>query len=412
MPGRDPQPAIIGAGAAGLMAALWAARAGARPVLYESRRDGGRKILISGGGRCNILPSQLDPSQYTTGSSPHSLRKMLLRWPLPAQRAFFDDELGLDLQLEPGTGKLFPASNSARMVRDLLRAAAEAAGARFVGEHRLVDLRPGPGGGWALRFDGQPEQHHPAVVLATGGLSVPKTGSDGLGLQLSARLGHELIPTYAALTPLLGGGPAEHSLSGLSLEVEIDAGGAGRSRGGFLFTHGGFSGPAVLDISHHAVRALDAGQPVPPLCVHWPAGHEWGPQLENPGSRSARALARLALPQRLADYLVDNAAVDPERRFAELPRPQRERLSAQLQGWPLPVRGHEGYRKAEVTGGGVALAEVDPKDLQSRRQPGLFLCGELLDAFGPIGGYNFAWAWSTGRTAGEGIAAFTRELEA
>ncbi|MGH7507239.1 MAG: NAD(P)/FAD-dependent oxidoreductase, partial [Longimicrobiales bacterium] len=193
---------VIGAGAAGTMAALFAADAGGAVLLLETTRDGGRKILISGGGRCNVLPSRAQPSQFTTASSPNTLRRMLRSWPFDEQRRFFEDTLGIALALEPETGKLFPVSNRARAVRDTLYAAVRDRGARIRFESRVTELRPpSDDASWRVRLAGESIEAA-AVILATGGLSVPNTGSDGAGLRFARRLGHTIHDTYPALTPL------------------------------------------------------------------------------------------------------------------------------------------------------------------------------------------------------------------
>ena len=406
---KDLPIAIVGGGAAGLLAAIFAAdaslRSGRRVLLLERTRDGGRKILVSGGGRCNVLPSRLDPARFVTDSSPNTLRKMLLSWPLAEQRRFFQDEAGISLALEPETGKLFPISNSSRQVRDNLYALAVRRGVEIRFDTLVEDLAPNPDGSWSVRLrDGQIEAA--AVILATGGLSMPGTGSDGTGFEIVRRLGHTVHPTYPALTPLTAEPPRHAALAGISLEVTITAPGPGRgfqTQGGFLFTHRGYSGPSVLDISHLAVRSRLAGGPPQPLLVQWMEmdSGAWDQALRE-GSGTVIGLLRRHLPDRLADALLAEAGIDPPRPLHQLRRDERVRLVELLARAPLPWTGDEGYRKAEVTGGGVALSEVDPRTLESRLRPGLFLCGEILDAFGPIGGYNFAWAWATGRAAGLG----------
>jgi predicted Rossmann fold flavoprotein len=197
----------------------------------------------------------------------------------------------------------------------------------------------------------------------------------------------------------------------VSLNVTITATGSGRSAtstGGFLFTHRGYSGPAVLDVSHVAVRSR-AGPAPARLCVRWtPLGKdEWESALRPRGSGTVAGALRAVLPDRLAAALLGRASVEAGRPLAGLRRDERLRLIETLVREALPWTGDEGYRKAEVTGGGVSLSEVDAGTMESRRHPGLFLCGELLDAFGPIGGYNFLWAWATGRAAGLGAARAT-----
>ena len=248
-----------------------------------------------------------------------------------------------------------------------------------------------------------------AVIVATGGLSVPSTGSTGFGLELALSLGHTVNPTYPALTPLTADPPVHASLAGVSLVVSLSTRLGGRwltSRGGFLFTHKGYSGPAVLDLSHVAVRSRLSGGERPSILVRWAEaeGPLWDTRLQQRSPKAVLSLLRESLPSRLAERLLTEAGIEAERQLAQLSRPERKVLVDHLVRYRLPWTGDEGYKKAEVTGGGVALGEIDPVTLESRRHPGLFFCGEVLDAFGPIGGYNFAWAWATGRAAGLGAA--------
>ncbi|MFL6196588.1 MAG: NAD(P)/FAD-dependent oxidoreductase [Thermoanaerobaculia bacterium] len=400
---------ILGAGAAGLLAAIFAAEGERRVLLLERTRDGGRKILVSGGGRCNILPSAVDPSRFVTDSSPNTLRKILSSWPLADQKGFFEQEAGIPLALEAETGKLFPASNSARQVRDQLLALARRRGVEIRFDAFVSDLEPPrEGRPWTVRLTDGEAIPAAAVVVATGGLSLPGTGSDGAGLDILRRLGHTVHEAYPALTPLTLDPPRYATLAGISRTVTLRAPGPKRTfttHGGFLFTHRGYSGPAVLDISHLAVRSRLAGGPLQPIRAQWteldPAA--WDRLLQE-GSGTVMGLLRRHLPDRLSEALLEDAGVEGSRALAQLRREERRRLVEALADHPLPWNGDEGYRKAEVTGGGVALSEIDPRTMESRRLPGLFLCGEILDAFGPIGGYNFLWAWATGRAAGLGIA--------
>ena len=400
---------IIGAGAAGTMAAIFAARAGADTLLLESTRDGGRKILISGGGRCNVLPSHLDGTRFVTDSSPNVLRRILRSWSLADQVAFFQSDVGIPLVVEPESKKLFPVSNKARDVRDGLLSLASRSGARLRFDARVTGVAPEAGGGWRVVVDGGAPVVSDAVIIATGGLSVPNTGSDGFGLRLAGQLGHTVHPTYAALTPLTADPPPFAALSGISLVASLTARSATRiasATGGFLFTHRGYSGPAVLDVSHVAVRSRADESSAATVRVQWSTrgDDEWTAALKANGTRSVLGAIRDELPDRLAAALIAVAGVDPARTLAELKRDERQRLLDVLVRAVLPWSGDEGYKKAEVTGGGVSLADIDSRTMESRHVPGLFLCGEVLDAFGPIGGYNFLWAWVTGRAAGRGAA--------
>jgi len=393
---------IAGAGAAGLMAAVFAAGRGRRVIVVETTTDGGRKIVISGGGRCNILPRALEPDRFVSDSPRPLVRRLLRSWPLDHQKAFFERDLNLPLAFEAESGKYFPASNRARDVRDGLVALAIRRGVEFQFETKLVELVRTDDTWTATTSRGRIEAS--AVILASGGRSVPSTGSDGAGLDLAARIGHTIRATYPALTPLICDPPVHGSLSGISLTVRLRARWQGReaeTTGGFLFTHHGYSGPAVLDMSHLAVRSRLAGGERAVLRVRWCDldAAQWTDALQAGTGLVVSVVAR-HLPARLAERLVVESGIPSDRRTADLRRDERTSLVDRLTSYELPWTSDEGYKKAEVTGGGVALAEVDHRTMQSRVAPGVFLCGEILDAFGPIGGHNFAWAWATGRLAG------------
>lgn len=403
--------AVIGGGAAGLVAAAFAAGGGADVLLIERTADGGRKILISGGGRCNVLPSVPAPERFVTDSPAHLLRGMLRAWPLHEQRAFFEHDLGIPLALEAESGKLFPRSNRAKDIRDGLVAFAGGRGVRMQFGTSVSAILPGQAG-FTLDTSKGPI-HASRVVLATGGLSVPMTGSDGTGLRIATTLGHRMIDTYPALTPLLGTG--HDSLSGVSLNVRLRSKNGKRvteTSGGFLFTHRGYSGPSVLDISHVVTRPGSnvasgfsqsnvASAFRRTIKAQWSdlAAAAWEQEFDVPSALVSTVMAK-HVPARLAEQLMLEAGVPTDRRTSALRRTERLALIERLTSYELPITGDEGYKKAEVTGGGVALDEVEPRTLESRRCPGLYFCGEILDAFGPIGGHNFAWAWATGRAAG------------
>jgi hypothetical protein len=390
------------------MAAIFAAAAGAETFLLERTRDGGRKILISGGGRCNILPARVDERRFVTDSSPNTLRKILRSWPLSEQIAFFERELGLTLVEEAESAKLFPASNRARDVRDGLLSLAAQRGARFLPETTVTGLIP-KAGGWTVQREGGAPLSVDRVIVASGGLSVPNTGSDGRGLAWLASLGHTIHPLYPALTPVVMDPAPFGDLAGISLPVTItarDTTRAATATGGFLFTHHGYSGPSVLDVSHVIARSRLEGDGGARLSVRWTGLDDaaWEAALKPEGTRTVGGVLRRELPDRLAEALGGAARVPPSRSLAQLSREERLRLIEMLVRGDLPWSGDDGFKKAEVTGGGVSLAEIDPRTLESRRHSGLFLCGEVLDAFGPIGGYNFLWAWATGRAAGRAAA--------
>lgn len=430
--------AILGGGAAGLLAAIRAAEAGAPGVVVlEAAPQPGRKILVSGGGRCNVLPMEEARERFVSAAPPRVVGRYLARVPLEEQRAFFEDLLGGLLREEAETRKLFPPSNRAKDVRDALVARAVAAGAAIRTGSAVRELGR-TDDGFAIRLAEGPDVAVRRVILATGGLSVLGGGADGGGFAWAASLGHTLVPTYPALVPLTGEAPAHHALAGVSANARVTARNVATSEragseGGFLFTHRGWSGPSVLDVSHVVEKAARAGARAEvKVCFGF------GEEGKREEKISANGPVRTATPKRATDpsgvatawdealrlgarsgasvsfflrrsssslsdrllhlILAESGVVDQP--LARLTREARRRVAGTLAAFPLPATGTEGWRTAEVTGGGVALDEVDPGSGKSRVVPGLWLAGEVLDAFGPIGGFNFQWAWGTGWTAG------------
>lgn len=404
---------IVGGGAAGLLAAASAAarlrEAGsdAAVVVLEAAREPGRKILVSGGGHCNVLPAREARARFVSSSPRRLVDRFLDRFPLAAQKAFFEELLGAPLREAPESAKLYPPSNRARDVRDALAAHARSAGAEVRASMPVREVSRHEEGGFDVRLDADSlSASH--VVLATGGLSVLAGGADAAGFEWAAFLGHAIRPLCPALVPLTGSSPAHVALSGVSFEATVTAVSGDESvttRGGFLFTHKGWSGPAVLDVSHVASRALAAGRPCAVTVSFGGSAEEWDAALRpGPGTGSVLGVLRRALPDRVCALVLAEAGVAPAEPLHRLTREARREVVRALSALPLPVDGTEGYRTAEVTAGGVALEEVDPGSGASRLVPGLFLAGEILDATGPIGGFNFQWAWATGKTAGEGAA--------
>lgn len=401
----DADVLILGAGAAGLTAAIFAAQGGSNVLVLEKAPTAGRKILMSGGTRCNVLPVEVDVRDFVTSSSPNLLNKVFKSWSLDACHRWFTDEIGLEMVTEDASNKWFPASNSAKEVRDLLVDAAIHAGARFRYNSGAERIEQKQDGQWMVTtFDGT-TYVAPKIILATGGLSVPTTGTDGDGHRMLQSLGQELVPTYPALTPLTGEHPGHDNLAGLSLEVGLRVTDHGKhvgasNRRGFLFTHRGYSGPAVLDVSHWVVK-----DPAVQLEVDWlAAGAEWWEEQLGPSKTHVYTRVREFLPERLARAIMDESGIPTLRNLAELGKADRKRLVNLLCRYPLHPKGHEGYKKAEVTGGGVRLEDIDTATMQHRHLPGLFVSGEIVDVFGRIGGFNFYWAWVSGRLAGRSIA--------
>jgi len=396
--------AVIGGGPSGLTAAHRAARGGARTVLVDRKAQPGRKIVLSGGGRCNVLPVAVDPDAYVTDSSMNSLRKILRSWPLEEVRAFLERDVDLRLRDETETGKVFPASGGGREVLERLLALVRRSGAELRTDRTIRAIVPGAP--HRLCIEGGGEILANRVVLATGGCSYPETGSDGLGLEIARALGHTVVEPYPALVALRGTSAAHRELAGLSLQVALSVEGAKpvRSAGGFLFTHRGYSGPVVMNAGHLAARTRRDGRRLA-IAVSWgdrPAD-EWTERLV-PSTRTVRGVLRDVLPDRLvACLLTELGLVDAK--TSTLMKTERFRLIEALTAYRLPWTSVGGFGEAEVTGGGVHLPDVDPRTLESRIVPGVHFCGEMLDAFGPIGGTNFLWAFVTGKVAGDGAAA-------
>jgi predicted Rossmann fold flavoprotein len=415
----DPAPRhadllVVGAGAAGLMAAITAGRLGAgRVVVLEGAARLGAKILISGGGRCNVTNARVEARDFSGGPR-RAIERVLRAFPVASTVAFFE-ELGVRLHEEP-RGKLFPDTGRARTVLGALLEAARLARVEVVPACRVTSASPGARGFDVHTSTGR--WHAGRLVLATGGLSLPKTGSDGHGLPLARALGHRLVDTTPALVPLvLGPGGFHTRLSGVALEVELVAAVEGRVTarlaGPLLWTHLGVSGPAALDASRHWHRAMleDRGVALTANLCGGRTFDEADRVLATGGRQSVRAALEVWMPASLAAEVLSLAPVDPALPLAQLPREVRRRLSHLVTALPLDVIGSRGYTHAEATAGGVALDGVDTATMASRCCAGLYLAGEMLDVDGRLGGFNFQWAWSSGFVAGRAAAISLRNEE-
>ncbi len=395
---------VVGGGAAGLMAAYFSAKAGAKTVVLEGSPSCGLKILISGGGRCNVLPSKSNEMDFFTQGSQNTLKKLFRTWPLPSLIKFFEETLRIPLEEEEESGKLFPGSSKAKDVRDGLVTAVLEAGGEIRCQQRVRNVQTNAAHGFDVILEDGSTLQARAVILATGGKSVPKTGSDGAGYQFATRLGHSLLPPYPALVPLTTEDCGFQELRGISQRVRWWAEVSGRRVEDrvreLLITHQGFSGPAILDASHWVVR----DQATLRIAWHDRDSTEWKSIFASQPSRDCRSILGEVFPKRLAHLILTRSEISPEARVGNIPRPDRDRFLANLTNFELPITGNRGFQVAEVTGGGVPIGEVVPKNLESRKTPGLFLCGEILDVVGRIGGFNFLWAFVTGRLAGESAA--------
>ena len=410
---------IVGAGAAGLATAIFTRSRNPwlRVRLLDGAKQPGAKILVSGGGRCNVTNRVVTERDFW-GGPPTIIRRVLRALPVDATVRFFESA-GVTLH-EERDGKLFPDSNRARDVLDALLNQAACHGVEQLWSHRVTAI--------ALR-DRRFVVSTPAgdltaarVVLASGGQSLPKSGSDGTGYRLAQALGHRIVPTTPALTPLLlapdlstSNGTTMHAeLSGVSLDatltVWIDGRAEVRLRESLLWTHFGISGPVALNVSRHWLRAVLEGRTVAVTAnvagdLDFEAVERfWLDRArDRPASSIATTLTSL-VPASVAVALLERLSVDPAITLAALRRDDRRRLTAALTEWPLAVTGSRGYNYAEATAGGVDLREIDPATMESRHCPGLHLVGEILDVDGRIGGFNFQWAWSSASVAASALA--------
>jgi predicted Rossmann fold flavoprotein len=406
---------VIGAGAAGLLAATRAAQRGRRTLLVEKNRKPGVKILMSGGTRCNITHATdrrgIVAAFGEQGPFLHS-----------ALAALGPDELlamlhaeGVATKVEPG-GKVFPVSDRALDVLRALERMLARSGALLALGEAVCGIDPNAAG-FQVRTNRRLLTAE-KVIVTVGGQSYPGCGTTGDGYGWARALGHAIVPPRPALVPLLSPAAWVHELRGVTIpdvavaifETMAEAGAkpVARRRGSFLFTHFGLSGPVVMDLSRVVTER--------PHVSSWHATCDFLPSM-----KEAELTARLAAeasaagkktvvnildqltPRRLVEALMKRSAVPVERRFAELSRNERSALVAALKSTAIPITGSLGFKKAEVTAGGVSLADVDSSTMQSKRRPNLYLAGEILDLDGPIGGYNFQAAFSTGWLAGESV---------
>ncbi len=412
---------IVGGGAAGLWAAGTAASRGRKVLVLEKNNKAGVKILISGGTRCNITHN-CDSRKIADafGKNGRVLLSVLSRLsPQDVVRQM--DQEGVPTKVEE-TGKVFPASDRAIDVRDAVVRRLAREGASLVTGAAVQSIRPlqSPSGGFdvSVMLQGQSTANFisDSVLLTCGGLSYSGCGTTGDGYPWAQAMGHTITPLRPALTPLLSNEAWVHELSGITLDdAEVTARVTGSdakiaklerstSRGGLLWTHLGCSGPTAMNVSR-CFSDLTSDIPAALLIDLLPdvsreACEQWFIEAAKESNKSITNVLSQRIPKRLASTLIAMVGSTNEVHTAEMSKKVRNGLVDRLKALSVPIHGTRGYPKAEVTAGGVALGEVNFQDMQSRKTPGLFFAGEILDLDGPIGGYNFQAAWSTGHTAG------------
>jgi len=382
---------VVGAGAAGLMTAIVAGGRGRRVLVVDHANRAGKKILMSGGGRCNFTNTATTPANFLS-ANPHFCKSALARY-TPWDFIAMVDRHRIAWH-EKAPGQLFCDESSKQIVRMLLDECA-AVGVRVETSCPVSRLRAVTDG-----FACETPLGHvraTSLVVATGGLSIPSLGATGFGYELAKQFGHAVLPLRAGLVPLTMSGKHQErfeGLSGVALPVEARANGAS-FREAMLITHRGVSGPAILQISSYWEPGAD-------LRVDLLPGIDAGEALrdgraERPAAELKTVLSGL-LPRRLAERLCEVWL--PNRPMRQYRDAELNDIGAQLADWPVVASGTEGYRTAEVTLGGVDTDEVSSSTMMSRRQQGLYFVGEVLDVTGHLGGYNFQWAWASGHAAG------------
>jgi predicted Rossmann fold flavoprotein len=384
---------IIGAGAAGLMCAITAGQRGRRVLVLDHANKPGKKILMSGGGRCNFTNLGVTPAQFLC-ANPHFAKSALARY-TPADFIALVEKHRIAYH-EKELGQLFCDESSKLIVRMLLDECA-AANVRIETSCAVEQVRK-TDEGFTLRT-AHGEVHADALVIASGGLSIPSMGATGFGYELARQFGHNVLATRAGLVPLtLSGKHQEHyqDLAGVALPLAETRVGKRSFRAGLLFTHRGISGPSILQISSY-------WQPGDDLRIDLSPEQDVGDWLV--AQRAVRPAAELRnvlgelLPKRLGQRLCERwLGSKPMRQYRDA---ELRAIGTQLHDWSITASGTEGYRTAEVTLGGVDTDGLSSSTMQSKHVPGLYFIGEVVDVTGWLGGYNFQWAWASGHAAGE-----------
>ena len=402
-----------------MIAAASASQLGKSTLLLEKNRKFGVKILMSGGTRCNITHNTdvrgIVEAFGRNGKFLHSALSVFS----PADCVELFNSLGVETKVE-STGKVFPVSNKAIDVRDALVRYAQESGCELVNETPVTGLRKTDSGEFVV--DVQSGQICcRSVIVTTGGLSFPGCGTTGDGYPWAEEFGHSIVDTVPALTPLLSRCDWANELKGVTIDptsVEVwEPQVAGKKKkkpiatrtGSFLFTHFGFSGPAAMDVSrciagHATKNKLTIRCDFLPRQKFAAVEQQLFGEKKNAGGRSVlRVVSELfpQFPKRLIEQLLSQLNIEADHRFAELSSASVTEIARQLKELKFPVQGTLGYEKAEVTAGGVKLSEVNSSTMESKLVPNLFFAGEILDLDGPIGGFNFQSAWSTGWVAGQ-----------
>lgn len=394
---------VVGAGAAGLFCAGRAGQLGLKVLLIDHAPKLAEKIRISGGGRCNFTNREAGPANFLS-ENPAFCRSALARY-TPQDFIKLVQAHGIAFH-EKHKGQLF-CDDSAEQIIRMLVAECDAGGVVRWQPCTVADVRPLPDGGFELDTSQGPVRAG-RVVVATGGLPVPKIGASDWGLRMAKRFEHAIVEPRPALVPLTFDADAWApfaALAGLSLPVEVSCG-TGKTRGRFLedllFTHRGLSGPAILQISSYRTEAGQA------LQINLAPEQQLDRDLAQAKATSRRQLGNefaARLPQRLASAWLERAGLDAAKPLPDCRDADLQRLGRSVHDWQLTPTGDEGWRKAEVMRGGVSTRDLSSQTMESRRVPGLYFIGEVVDVTGWLGGYNFQWAWASAAACAQALAA-------
>lgn len=386
------QVIIIGAGAAGLMCAAVAAQRGKKVIVLDHANKMAKKVLMSGGGRCNFTNYYIDPNNFIS-HNPHFCKSALSRY---TQWDFISLVEKHNIEYyEKSLGQLF-CKKSSREIRDLLLNECQSVGAKIQLKCTIESISASEKGGFNLtttigKLDCQ------SLVIATGGLSIPTMGATGFGYDIAKQFGHKVYPTRAGLTPLTFSTKTQTkfaSLAGNSVNVEVTCNQVS-FREAMLFTHKGLSGPAILQISSYWQK----GDSISINLLPSQDVKEWlEVSCKQRAEITLKTLLSTQFSQSVAAFLVSELAINCK--LKQLSHQQKEQVVQQLTQWTVYPSDVEGYKVAEVTLGGVDTNEISSKTFESQRQPGLYFIGEVLDVTGHLGGYNFQWAWASGYAAG------------
>jgi len=406
--------AIIGAGPAGMMAAVRAAQCGARVVLLEKNREAGIKLMMTGKDRCNITNSETDPIKLVDhfGKNGKFLLSALHCFGVKETIDFFHEN-NVRTKIERG-GRIFPESDRAKDVQGLFLKLIKDLGISIYCNCTVKNIIHRQDETEKIVIDDNKEIRAENYLISTGGLSYPKTGSTGNGYTWAEHMGHTIIKPQPALTPILVKEPWVKDLEGLSLKnVSISVYQNKKKKherfGEALFTDSGLSGPIILDMSRQIGGLLSKGQT--DLFIDFKPALDFNVldkrilrDLETNKNKAIKNILPGLLPKKLVPVIMNLADIDPDKKGNSITKDDRKRLRLLLKEFPLTIKSLLGFNKAIITAGGISLKEIDPKTMRSRIIRNLFFAGEILDLNGPTGGYNLQVCWSTGYLAGEHAA--------